>query len=123
MPPTKSSRWAFAEQNAHTYGGWPRSRRPKNHAEGAPSLLGTGETLDLNWQEEAHGLAGSVLANAPWGQEIPLSTLRCAVIHMDELFECKSVRSTRCYKGLNSASADSENTTEAPQRRYVLHRT
>jgi len=43
-------------------GGWPRSRRPKNHTEGAPgpSLLGTGETPDLNWQEEAHGLAGSV---------------------------------------------------------------
>ncbi len=29
-----------------------------------PSLLGTGETPDLNWQEEAHGLAGSVLENA-----------------------------------------------------------
>jgi len=84
MPPTKSSRWAFAEQNAHTYAGWPGSRRPKNHTEGAPSLLGTGETLDLNWQEEAHGLAGSVLANAPWGQGISLFTLRCAVIHMDE---------------------------------------
>ena len=31
-------------------GGWPRFRRPKNHTEGAPgpSLLGTGETPDLN---------------------------------------------------------------------------
>ena len=39
---------------------------PKNHPEGAPgpSLLGTGETPDPNWQEEAHGLAGSVPANA-----------------------------------------------------------
>ena len=47
--------------------GWPRSRRPKNHTEGAPgpSLLGTGETPDLNWQEEAHGLAGLVPINAP----------------------------------------------------------
>ena len=39
---------------------------PKNHPEGASctSLLGTGETPDPNWQEEAHGLAGSVPANA-----------------------------------------------------------
>ncbi len=42
--------------------GWPWSRRPKNHPEGAPgpSLLGTGETPDLSWQEEAHRLAGPV---------------------------------------------------------------
>jgi hypothetical protein len=43
------------------YAGWPRSRRPKNHNEGAPgpSPLGTGETPDLNLQGEAHGLTGS----------------------------------------------------------------
>ena len=37
-----------------------------DHDEGAPSPshLGTGETAHLNWQEEARGLAGSVLTNA-----------------------------------------------------------
>ncbi len=37
-----------------------------DHGEGAPgpSHLGTGETADLNWQEEARGLAGSVPTNA-----------------------------------------------------------
>jgi len=47
-------------------GGWPRSRRPKNQTEGAPgpSLLGTGETPDLNRQEEAHGLTGSAMLSA-----------------------------------------------------------
>lgn len=41
------------------------STSPKN-TEGAPgpAHLGTGETPDLNWQEEVHGLAGSVFANA-----------------------------------------------------------
>ena len=45
-----------------TDGGWPRSRRPKNRAEGAPgpSHLGTGETPDLNRQEQPHGPAASV---------------------------------------------------------------
>jgi len=37
-----------------------------DHDEGdpGPSHLGTGETANLNWQEEARGLAGSVPANA-----------------------------------------------------------
>ena len=36
-------------------GWWPRSRRPKNHPEGAagPLLSGIGETPDLNWRDEA----------------------------------------------------------------------
>jgi hypothetical protein len=47
-------------------GGWPRSRRPKSHPDGAPgpSRLGTGETPNPNWQEEAHGLAESIPTNA-----------------------------------------------------------
>src|ERR1700756_1267325 len=41
---------------------------------------------------------------------------------MDVLFECKSRRSTRCYKKLNSATKLIQRTTsEAPQRRHVLH--
>jgi hypothetical protein len=45
---------------------------PKNHTEGAPgpSLLGTGETPDLHWQEEAHGLAGTVPANAAGNSDL-----------------------------------------------------
>ena len=37
-----------------------------DHDEGAPgpSHLGTGETAELNWQEEASGLAGWVPANS-----------------------------------------------------------
>ena len=38
MPPTKSSRWAFAEQNAHTYGGWPST--PQKPHRGCPLALG-----------------------------------------------------------------------------------
>jgi hypothetical protein len=55
----------------HLDGGRPRSRRHKNHTEGAPGplLLGTGETQDFNWQEEAHGLAESVPIT-PIGHEI-----------------------------------------------------
>jgi len=38
---------------------------PKNHPEGAgPPRLGTGETPNLNWQEETHGPAGSIPTNA-----------------------------------------------------------
>jgi len=39
---------------------------PQNHPEGAPgpSPLGTGETPNLNWQEETHGPAGSIPTNA-----------------------------------------------------------
>ena len=41
------------------------------HDEGGPgpSHLGTGETADLNWREEARGLAGSVPKNADVARE------------------------------------------------------
>jgi hypothetical protein len=48
-------------------GWWPRSRRPKTAPRVPPVSCswGPGRTPDLNWQEEAHGPAGSVLINAP----------------------------------------------------------
>src|SRR5208337_991977 len=64
-------------------GGWPLSRCPKNHTEGAPgpSPLGTGETPDLNWWEEPHGLAGSVPANAD-SPPTPPQKLPTALLHI-----------------------------------------
>jgi hypothetical protein len=41
--------------------------------ESGPSHLGTGETADLNWQEEARGLAGSVPVNANLATQDSLS--------------------------------------------------
>jgi hypothetical protein len=60
-------------------GGGPRSRRLKNHTEGAPGpqVRGTGETVDPNWQEEAGGLAGSV--PAPQGFVIAKHTCATAM--------------------------------------------
>jgi hypothetical protein len=52
--------------NDHTEGA-PGLDAPNDHTEGAPgpSPMGTGETPDLNLQEVAHGLAGSVPVSAP----------------------------------------------------------
>ena len=51
--------------------------------EGAPgpSPLGTGETPDLNWQEEPHGLAGSVPPN-PHSASNPPQKFSPAVLHI-----------------------------------------
>ena len=54
-------------------GGWPGLDAPKTtlRVPQVPCSWGPWEAPDLNWQKEAHGLAGSVPANAAGSGQVP----------------------------------------------------
>jgi hypothetical protein len=59
--------WQFSRKSLPRRAGGPDPYPPPNHIEGAPgpAHLGTGETTDLNWQEEARALQQNRSRQAP----------------------------------------------------------